>query len=105
MPNSHLVQILLPVSDAAKRRFDPKLYNSVATELTERFGGLTAYSRAPATGLWESPDGSTSRDDVVVYEVMVSDLDRAWWSHYRVLLERMFEQDELVVRAHAIERL
>jgi len=36
---------------------------------------------------------------------MVAELDRAWWAAYRAKLEERFAQDELVVRAHAIERL
>jgi hypothetical protein len=103
---THLVQLLLPLYDNAGLRFPAALYDAVLRELTERFGGLTAYARAPAAGLWEEEDsGKTRRDDIVVYEVMVEDLDRAWWARYRETLERRFSQDELVVRAHAIERL
>jgi hypothetical protein len=100
-----LVQILLPLYDRAGRRFNGELYDQVAAELTERFGGITAFLRAPATGLWRPQPGQTTRDDVVVYEVMVDELDRPWWAGYRVTLERRFRQEELVVRAHAIERL
>ena len=47
---AHLVQLLLlQGSDGAK--FAPALYRDVARELTERFGGVSAYSRAPAKGL------------------------------------------------------
>jgi hypothetical protein len=73
--------------------------------LTERFGGLTAYARAPATGLWEEQPGRTTRDDVVVYEVMADTLDEAWWAGYRKSLEARFRQEEVVVRAHEIRRL
>jgi len=90
----YLVQLLLPRYDEA-----------VARELTERFGGMTAYARAPAKGEWKPAPGETVRDDIVVYEVMVAELDRAWWSGYRGELERRFAQDELVVRALEIERL
>ncbi|MBM4439358.1 MAG: hypothetical protein FJ027_02990 [Candidatus Rokubacteria bacterium] len=101
----HLVQLLLPLFDHAGQRFAPELYDEVARELTDRFGGVTAYARAPATGLWVAQPGRTTRDDIVVYEVMVAELDRAWWAAYRAKLEERFAQDELVVRAHAIERL
>ena len=64
------------------------------------FGGLTAYTRAPAEGVWES--GTTvRRDDIIVVEVMVDSLDRVWWSAYRGDLERLFRQDQIVVRAQA----
>jgi hypothetical protein len=73
--------------------------------LTEQFGGVTAYTRAPATGLWETAEGQTVRDQVVVYEVMVEELDRTWWVGLRQELEAQFAQDELVVRTQDIQRL
>jgi len=36
---------------------------------------------------------------------MVAELDRGWWAAYRGELEQRFRQDEVVVRALAIERL
>jgi hypothetical protein len=44
-------------------------------------------------------------DDLVIYEVMVEQLDVDWWRKYRARLERRFEQSELVVRAHEIQVL
>ena len=90
----HLVQLLLP-------RYD----DAVSRELTERFGGMTAYARSPAKGEWKPAPGETVHDDIVVYEVMVEQLDRAWWAGYRKTLEQRLRQKELVVRAHQIERL
>jgi hypothetical protein len=101
----HLVQLLLPLYDASGKRFGQPLYAAVARELTDRFGGMTAYSRAPATGLWEQKPGKTMHDDIVVCEVMVDAVDSAWWAEYRKELEERFQQKELVVRAHEIRRL
>ena len=75
------------------------------TTLTDRFSGLTAYTRAPAQGLWSEADGPPKRDDIVVYEVMTDTLDRAWWADFRRSLERHFAQEELVIRALAVERV
>ena len=100
----HLVQLLLPLKDQNGKPFPRSQYRKIREELTERFGGLTAYTRAPAEGLWDLGD-EVAFDDIVVYEVMASDLDREWWRQYREGLERAFDQDELVVRAQAIERL
>ena len=100
----HLVQLLLPLRDQDGKPFPRSQYRKIREELTERFGGLTAYTRAPAEGLWDLGD-EVAFDDIVVYEVMASDLDRQWWRQYREGLERAFDQDELVVRAQAIERL
>jgi hypothetical protein len=101
----YLVQLLLPLYDATGKRFSGAVFDEIAKELTDRFGGLTAYARAPATGLWEEHPGHTTRDDVVVYEVMVERLDTAWWAAYRKKLETRLAQLELVIRAHAIQRL
>ena len=100
----HLIEILLPLTDNEGRRFDPKLYAAVREELVETYGGLTAFSRSPAEGVWEA-DGGRSRDDIVVFEVMSDYLDRAWWRRLRERLERDFRQEEIVVRAREVERL
>ena len=101
----HLVQLLLPTRDNAGSPFPPSHFAAVHATLADRFGGLTAYTRAPAEGLWAPDDGPPARDDVLVHEVMDPSLDRDWWSRYREELEERFAQDELVVRAHAVERL
>ena len=101
----YLVQLLLPVRDPDGQAFPRLHYDALAHELTDRFGGVTAYTRAPASGLWEEPSGDRVRDDVVVYEVMAEDLDTTWWADLRKRLERTFKQDELVICSHAIRRL
>ena len=100
-----LVQILLPIRDSAGKPFGRELYDALAHELTDHFGGVTAYTRAPAAGLWEEPSGGRVRDDVVVYEVMAESLDEPWWAGLRSRLEREFKQDELIIRTHQIRRL
>ena len=101
----HLVQLLLPLDDNAGRAFPAALYTTIRHELTERFGGLTAYSRSPAQGLWQESESQPKRDDIIVYEVMTETLDREWWRAYRRTLEKRFAQDELVIRSQIVERL
>jgi hypothetical protein len=100
----HLVQILLPLADNAGRRFGGSDYGQVRAELTERFGGITSFTRAPASGMWKE-GGHTTHDDVVVFEIMARDLDHAWWEGYRAELERRFRQETIIVRALKIEML
>lgn len=100
----HLVQLLLPLYDNEGQAFGRENYAPIRKLLTEQFGGLTTYARAPATGLWKDGD-ETVRDDVVVYEVMVEELDRAWWGEYREALRLSFRQEALVVRAQRVEVL
>ena len=64
-----LVQILLPVRDNNGRKFDRALYAKIHRQLVKRCGGLTAHTRSPARGLWNSR-GATKRDDMIILEVM-----------------------------------
>jgi 2-hydroxychromene-2-carboxylate isomerase len=93
----NLVQLLVPIHDPEGRPFPRAELDRVRAELTERFGGVTAYLRAPAAGLWKD-GGEVEKDDVVIVEVMARHLDREWWRLYREELERRFRQEELVVR-------
>ncbi len=101
-----LIQILLPVVDNAGQRFPRAAFEALRHTLSERFGGLTAFVQSPALGLWkDTQSGATARDEVILIEVMVERLDRAWWSDYRSELEKTFRQDEIVVRALGCQRI
>jgi hypothetical protein len=97
----HLVQLLLPVYDNAGSAFPEENYSNVRGELADKFGGLTAFTRAPAQGLWRN-EGETTHDDIVVFEVMTADLDHQWWSRYRSALEELFRQEHIVIRAQPV---
>jgi hypothetical protein len=99
-----LVEIFLPLNDNSSRPFGTEKYAAVRAHLTERFGGLTAFSRSPAQGT-TSNGGKMVHDDIIVFEVMTETLDAAWWGSYRLHLERVFRQDEIVVRASTITLL
>ena len=101
----HLVQILLPVFDNQGVHQPLTLFRRVSDELTERFGGLTAFTRAPAEGRWKADSVATTHDEITVFEVMTDDLDRGWWQDYRRELENRFRQEEIVIRAQEIEKL
>ena len=97
-----LVQLLLPLYDKDGNDFPGSQFEQVAGELTQRFGGLTAYTRAPAEGRWREGGSGTTRDEIVIYEVMTYPLDPGWWRDYREELERRFAQDRIVVRAQSV---
>jgi hypothetical protein len=102
----YLVQILLPTHDNDGRRFARASFDAVRTELTERFGGVTAFVQSPALGLWKDRGrGTTTRDQMILVEVMTPRLERAWWRRYRARLERTFRQDTIVARALAYSAL
>ena len=77
----------------------------MAAKLTSRFGGVTAYTRTPAEGRWKVGTNPVSEDDVVIVEVMVETLDKAWWRTYRLSLEKTFKQLHVIVRVQPIEIL
>lgn len=100
-----LVQMLLSLYNSDGQRVPHTLFAELRDELTEHFGGVTAFTRAPAQGTWKEHTGEVDRDEVVMCEVMVDPLKRAWWADYRKKLERRFGQQELMMRALQTERL
>jgi hypothetical protein len=100
-----LVEFFLPVFDNDGAHFPRDEFHRVRRELTERFGGVTAFMRSPAQGLWEDDAGQVRRDDLVSFEVMAESLDRKWWGEYREQLARRFRQQEILMRASSFERL
>lgn len=101
----YLVELFLPLTDNAGAPFSQSHYGAVERELSQRFGGITSYPRAPASGLWKQSEKSAQRDELVVYEVMADKLDIEWWGSYRRQLEQSFRQDRILIRAHVIEVL
>jgi hypothetical protein len=99
-----LIEILLPLYDNNREPFGQAMFNQVRDELAEKFGGVTAFRRSPAEGIWQVGDQKDS-DEIIIYEVMVETLDRDWWSNYRKTLEAQFRQEEMVIRASPFERL
>ena len=100
-----LIQLFLPLYRNSGAPIPPESFAATREELMDHFGGMTAYTRTPATGLWQQQDGRTVRDDIVVVEVMAEALDEAWWRAYRRNLEQRFEQQELLVLAQEVRRL
>ncbi|MES2522804.1 MAG: hypothetical protein V4617_08920 [Gemmatimonadota bacterium] len=99
----HLVQLLLPVtgsSDTAAR-----VHDALHRELTARFGGVTAYSRAPAHGVWQPEAAAPEHDDVVLVEVVAETLEAEWWRELRLRLQRELDQESILIRAIALQML
>lgn len=101
----YLIQLLLPalVSQGDEPASGP--VSQTRHELTETFGGLTAYLRAPAVGVWTSPEGGRAQDEVVMVEVVAERFDRAWWRDYTQRLARRFAQEAIHVRALQVDVL
>ena len=99
------VRLLLPLYDNEGRAFGRAEFARVRDELAEKFGGVTAHSRAPAEGVWKDEGGGVSRDSVVAFEVLAETLSRDWWAAYRDALAARFRQDEVMITATLVERL
>jgi hypothetical protein len=101
----YLVQLLLPLYDKGGQRVPRERFAQLRDELTEKYGGVTAFFRSPAQGTWKEESGAVDVDEIVMCEVMVDEVDRAWWSEYREMLEERFGQRELIARVVSIDRL
>ena len=101
-----LIQLLLPLRDDAGTSFTRADFERVRQELTDRFGGVTSFLQSPAQGLWKEEAGAKAqKDELVLFEVMADDLNRAWWSGYRTELEARFRQRVIVMRASVVDLL
>lgn len=100
----HLVQIMLPIKDNDGNRYAESLFDEVRTDLAAHFGGVTAYMRSPASGLWQD-NGKLVHDDVVIFEVMVERIEREFWRLYRLELQEAFRQEVVPIRSHKIDLL
>ena len=102
--HSHLVEVFLPLDRADGSEVSSEEIGGLIAGMADRFGGATAYTRAPAEGLWK-PEGEIVRDRIIVVEIMVDQLDRRWWNDYRTRLQEAFLQDDILIRATSVERL
>lgn len=93
----HLVQILLPRTDNTGQPFSRKDFDRVKEDLASRFEGVTAYLQAPAEGLWRQ-GAESGNDDIVIFEVMVEEIDLPDWRGRRAALEMRFRQDKVIIR-------
>lgn len=100
----HLVEIFLPLYDNEGARFAPAQFAGIRKTLTDKFGGLTAFNRAPADGM-EKRHGRARHDELIVLEIMTDRIDSDWWEAYRQRLEAIFRQDRILIRASDVTLL
>lgn len=100
-----LIQLFLPLRRRDGAPVDREAFDRTRAELVEQFGGLTAYSRAPADGLWNKDEGAPVKDTLVVYEVLCEPFDKAWWQDYRAMLERRFDQEQVLAFVQHVDVL
>ena len=97
-----VVEVFVPLDKPDGTAVRPEVFERIKGELTERFGGVTAYLQSPAVGAWKPQEADVVHDRVVIFEVMVEDVDTAWWRQYRHQLETELEQYQILARLHQV---
>ena len=103
--NMFLLEIFLPTFDNDGQKFAKEKFDTVRAEMIEAFGGVTAFTRSPASGLWSDDAGKVRHDDMAILEVMTETLDKQWWRGYRKELEQRFKQELIVIRASEFQQV
>lgn len=94
-----LIELFLPIDPGDGSGVSSARIESITAELAERFGGATSFLRSPAKGLWKDGSQDLTEDRIAIVEVLVEDVDHAWWREYRRRLEEEFRQEQILVRA------
>jgi hypothetical protein len=92
-----LIEILLPAEHDDE-------HETIRALLTEKFGGVTAFTRTPAEGRWKT-GAAVERDEIIILEIMAETIDETWWKYFRRKLEQKLGEKEIVIRYHKITRL
>ena len=100
-----VVQLYLPLEKSDGTPISPDIFERTKMELTDWFGGVTAFLQSPADGAWRHSGGEVVHDRVAIFEVMVEDVDTVWWRKYRVRLEEELEQDQILARLFQVSVL
>jgi hypothetical protein len=101
----YLIEILFPLYDNQGRRLPKKLFDHTSRSLAKSHGGVTAYTRSPAVGLWNSRGSQLKKDEIVVYEVVTPDLKAKLWENRRKKWEVVFRQGSILIRATRCQQL
>lgn len=100
----YLIEILLPLADNEHQSFKPEYFEEVQHHLTQKFGGLTAFTRTPAEGLWKQDKGrKTQRDDIIIFEVLTPTFKKGWWQDYKEELKITFRQKDIIIKVMKID--
>ena len=99
-----VVEVFLPLCDDAGWGIGNAKVIEVRRQLFDKFGGLTVKPRSPAQG-YRREGTLPAKDDLVVLEVTVPELDSAWWDAFKTDLEQQFRQRDIQIRATELARL
>lgn len=97
-----VVELFLPLEKPDGSTIPGETFERIKSELTNRFGGVTAFLQSPAEGAWKPSSDQVVHDRVATFEVMVDDVDTKWWHDYRRGLEVEFEQEQILARLYQV---
>ncbi|MDB5490686.1 MAG: hypothetical protein JWO78_535 [Micavibrio sp.] len=97
---SHLINLYVPLNNP-EGQISAAYFEEIQKTLADRFGGVTAFTRAPAEGLWK-PEKKIYRDDIVIFEVLTGSFDRSWWVDYRKNLEDKLLQEKILITVQEV---
>ena len=104
MKSMNVIEVFLPLDSGNGEPVEAGRIEAIVNELADCFGGATAFLREPADGLWKG-GAALERDRIIIIEVMINEVDEAWWKAYRRQLERQFEQAEILIRVTACNQI
>lgn len=99
---TYVIQIFLPLKATPA---PPGAASRLRQQLTEKFGGVTAFTRSPARGAWRNPENTVEMDDIVVIETMADSIDHAFWRQLRADLMRELDERDILIRAHEVQKI
>ncbi|MCF0075275.1 hypothetical protein LZD49_32645 [Dyadobacter sp. CY261] len=94
----YLMQIFLPTRDNQGDSIPEEHFLALRDELTDRFGGVTIYTRAPVEGIWKPSENNAQVDQLVIYEVLLGSLEISYWKKVKSRLETSFMQAQIMMR-------
>lgn len=97
-----VVELFIPLEKPDGTPTSAATLERIKAELTDRFGGVTAFLQSPAEGAWKPESRTIIHDRVAIFEVMVRDVDTAWWRSYRQQLEAELEQEQILARLYQV---
>ena len=97
-----VVELFIPLEKTDGTPTPAETLERIKSELVERFGGVTAFLQSPAEGAWKPKSRAIIHDRVAIFEVMVKDVDTAWWRSYRAGLEKELDQEQVLARLYQV---
>ena len=97
-----VVELFIPLEKPDGTPVDGQVFERIKGDLKERFGGVTAHLQSPAEGAWKPQAADVIHDRIAIFEVMVEDVDTAWWRDYRHQLEGELDQHRILARLHQV---